>query len=162
MAYWLLKTEPGTYGWDDLVREGRTFWDGVRNYAARNNLRSMCEGDRAFIYHSVGPRLLVGVAEIVRAGYPDPTTEDPAWVCVDIVPVAALPRPVSLDEIKAHPALTDMALVKQSRLSVQPVTEEEWRLVMAMSDTEHPEPGKLARQAKKKAPPKKPSSKARR
>lgn len=162
MAYWLLKTEPGTYGWDDLVREGRTFWDGVRNYAARNNLSSMKEGDQAFIYHSVGPRLLVGIAEIVRAGYPDPTSDNPAWVCVDIVPKNPMPRPVSLDEIKAHPALTEMALVKQSRLSVQPVTEDEWRLVMSITETPHPEPEKLARQANKKAPPKKENPNARR
>lgn len=158
MAQWLLKTEPGTYGWEDLVREGRTFWDGVRNYAARNNLRAMAVGDRAFVYHSVGPRLLVGIAEIVRSAYPDPTTEDPAWVCVDIVPVSPLPRPVSLDEIKAHPGLTEMALVKQSRLSVQPVLDEEWRAVLALAETPHPDPAALARQARKQAPPKKPAS----
>ena len=159
MAHWLLKTEPGTYAWDDLVRDGRTFWDGVRNYTARNNLRAMKAGDEALLYHSVGPRLLVGIAEVVREAYPDPTTDDPAWVCVDIVPKRALSRPVSLDEVKQHPSLSDMVLVRMSRLSVQPVSAHEWTTLLALSESPAQDPAKLARQALKKAPPKKAGSK---
>lgn len=160
MAYWLLKTEPGTYAWEHLLRDGRTFWDGVRNYAARNNLRSMKVGDEAFFYHSVGPRLIIGITEVVKEAYPDPTTDDPAWVCVDIAPKAPLARPVSLDEVKAHPGLADMALVKLSRLSVQPVTADEWQAVLALAARPHADPARLARQANQKAPPKKPKAPA--
>lgn len=160
MAYWLLKTEPGTYSWEDLVRDGRTFWDGVRNYTARNHLREMKVSDEAFLYHSVGPRLLVGVVEVVKEAYPDPTTDDPAWVCVDIAPKRALPRPVSLDEVKASPVLQDMVLVRMSRLSVQPVTASEWQAVLALAEQPAADPAKLARDAAKKAPPKKPKAPA--
>lgn len=160
MAYWLLKTEPGTYPWEQLVRDGRTHWDGVRNYLARNHLRDMREGDRAFLYHSVGPRLIVGTARVVREAYPDPTTPDPAWVCVDIVPEHPLPRPVSLDEVKANPSLQEMALIKLSRLSVQPVREEEWHEVLRMAEHPHENPAALLRMANKKAPPKPPSTRS--
>lgn len=162
MAYWLLKTEPGTYPWEQLVQDGRTHWDGVRNYLARNHLREMRVDDRAFLYHSVGPRLIVGMARVVREAYPDPTTPDPAWVCVDIVPEAPLPRPVSLDEVKANPALQEMALIKLSRLSVQPVREGEWQEVLRMAARPHDNPAALLRMANKKAPPKPQRSPARR
>ncbi len=130
--YWLLKTEPGAYSWDDLEREGRTPWDGVRNYQARNNLREMREGDLGLFYHSVGPREIVGVVRVVREHYPDPTTEDERWVVVDVVPEKALARPVSLAEIKAEASLAEMALVRHSRLSVAPVSRKEFETILRM------------------------------
>lgn len=158
MAYWLLKTEPETYSWDDLVRDKRTHWDGVRNYLARNNLAAMKKGDLAFLYHSVGPRDAVGIVEVVKEAYPDPTASDPRWVCVDVVPKKALPRPVTLAEIKANPRLSEMKLVKMSRLSVSPVTKEEWDEVLRMAKEPAPEPLKK-KKAAKKAPAKKASTK---
>lgn len=143
MAYWLLKTEPGTYAWEDLVRDGKTAWDGVRNYLASNHLAAMKKADLCFVYHSVGPREIVGIAEVVKEAYPDPTADDPRWVCVDVRAMEALPRPVSLDEIKAAPGLSEMVLLKQSRLSVQPVRAAEWKAVL-----------KLARAPKQEAAPK--------
>jgi len=133
--YWLLKTEPGAYSWDDLEREGRTPWDGVRNYQARNNLREMREGDLGLFYHSVGPREIVGVVRVVREHYPDPTTEDERWVVVDVVPEKALARPVSLAEIKAEASLGDMALVRHSRLSVAPVSRKEFETILRMGSS---------------------------
>lgn len=132
MAYWLLKTEPGEYSYDDLERAGRTAWDGVRNYQARNNLASMRSGDRCFLYHSVEPRHVVGVAKVVRASYPEPGAKDPQWIAVDIEPVERLVSPISLDTIKQHPTLSTMSLVRQSRLSVCPVTPDEWKILLAM------------------------------
>jgi predicted RNA-binding protein with PUA-like domain len=130
MNHWLLKTEPSTYSWSDLVRDGGTFWNGVHNYGARNNLRSMKVGDLAFIYHSGEEKAVVGIVRITREAYPD--KEDPVWSWVDLVPEKALARPVTLAEIKAHPALSKMAVVKQGRLSVGPVSEEEWKAVLAI------------------------------
>jgi predicted RNA-binding protein with PUA-like domain len=130
--YWLLKTEPSTYSWADLVRDKRTFWDGVRNYQARNNLQAMGKGDRALLYHSVGPKEVVGIAEVVREAYPDPTTEDQRWVVVDIKPAKALPSPVTLAAIKETPALGEIALIKQSRLSVLPLKAAEFNLIVKM------------------------------
>ncbi len=153
MAYWLLKTEPGTYSWDDLVRDGRTAWDGVRNFMARNNLAAMKVGDEAFLYHSVGPRDVVGVVEIVKEAYPDATAEDPRWVCVDIVPREPLPRAISLDEIKAHPQLAEMKFVKMSRLSVSPLTKAQWDELQRVASLPPPLP--VAAPKKKKAPAKK-------
>ncbi len=131
----ILKTEPGTYSWDDLVKDGGTAWDGVRNYTARNNLRAMKVGDGCFIYHSVGPREIVGIAEVKKAAYPDPNDDDPKqpWVVVDLVPKRALKRPVGLDALKAHELLKGMALVKQSRLSVCPVTPEEAAAILELA-----------------------------
>lgn len=126
MKYWLLKTEPNCYSFDDLVRDRQTHWDGVRNYQARNNLKSMKKGDLCFIYHSVGPREIVGTARVVKEHYPDPTTDDPAWVVVDVEPIKKLQHPISLAIIKNDPALQHMQLIKQSRLSVCPVTMAEW------------------------------------
>ncbi len=133
--YWLLKTEPGAYSWQDLEREGSTLWDGVRNYQARNNLREMQVGDLALIYHSVGPRQVVGVARVTREAYPDPTTEDARWVAVDIEPVVALRRPVDLAAIKADETLQEIALVRHSRLSVAPLERSEFERILELGET---------------------------
>jgi predicted RNA-binding protein with PUA-like domain len=119
--HWLVKQEPTAYSWGDLVRDGRTTWDGVRNHQARNNLQAMQQGDRVLFYHSVKDPAVVGICEVVRTAYPDPTAGDPGWVAVDLKPVRALARPVTLAAIKAEPALRDIPLVRQSRLSVMPL-----------------------------------------
>jgi len=134
MAYWLIKSEPFKYSWDQFVADGSTFWDGVRNYAARNNLRSMKKGDLAFFYHSNEGLEIVGIAKVVKESYQDPTTEEIAWLVVDFKPHKKLKRPVTLAEIKATPSLSNMALIRLGRLSVQPVLEEEWEIIMAMSE----------------------------
>ena len=133
MAYWLIKSEPFKYSWDQFVNDGSTFWDGVRNYAARNNLRSMKKGDLAFFYHSNEGLAIVGIAKVVKEAYQDPTTEETAWLAVDFKPFKKLKTPVTLAEIKANPALVNMALIRLGRLSVQPVLDSEWRLVMDMA-----------------------------
>ena len=134
MAYWLFKSEPNTWSWQDQVAKGEAGeeWDGVRNYQARNNMRAMAVGDRGFFYHSVNEKRIVGIVEVIAESHPDSTTDDPRWDCVDIRAVAPMPRPVTLAEIKAEPRLAEFALVKQSRLSVVPVSEEEWRVICAM------------------------------
>lgn len=132
MKYWLLKSEPGTYSWDDLVRDGKTYWDGVRNFQARNNIRAMKPGDKALYYHSVNEKSVVGVAAIVSEAYPDPTAKEGDWSVVDVEPVHGLKRPVTLDEIKSVSALSEMVLVKQSRLSVQPVRKPEFDKVVKL------------------------------
>ncbi len=132
MAHWLLKSEPGTYSWDDLVRDRGTDWDGVRNNAARLHLRAMKPGDEVLFYHSGADRALVGIARI--AGPPEPDGPDGAWVKLRVEPVRPLPRPVTLAEIKAEPALAKMELIRQSRLSVSPVRAEEWAKVLAMAE----------------------------
>ncbi len=131
MAYWLFKSEPNAWSWDDQVAKGAEGeeWDGVRNYQARNNMRAMKVGDLGFFYHSVNEKRVVGIVEVCAEAHPDSKTDDPRWECVDIRAVAPLPRPVTLDQCKADPRLKDMVLVNNSRLSVQPVTEEEWRVV---------------------------------
>lgn len=129
MKYWLVKSEPGAWSWDDQVRDGVTAWTGVRNYQAGNNLKAMKLGDRAFFYHSVEEKRIVGIVEVVAEAHPDPTADDPRWMCPDLKAVAPLARPVSLAQIKADPRLAGMALLRQSRLSVCPVDEAEWRLV---------------------------------
>lgn len=131
-AYWLVKTEPNAYSWDDLVEDGWTYWDGIRNYEARNNLRKMAAGDMLLYYHSGRSRTVVGVAEVTREHYQDPTTDDQRWSAVDIKPVQALTRPVTLAEIKQDSRLSEMVLVRRSRLSVTPVTEAEYGIVLAM------------------------------
>ena len=131
MNYWLMKTEPGTYSWDDMKRDKRTYWDGVRNYQARNNLKAMKEGDLAFFYHSVNEKTVVGVVKIVKEFYQDPTTDDDRWVAVDIVPDYDL-NPVHLSQIKADERLDQMVLVRNSRLSVQPVRKEEFDIIVGM------------------------------
>ena len=131
MAKWLMKSEAGSYSWDDLVRDGRTMWDGVRNNAARLHLRAMKDGDLAFFYHSMDERAVVGIMKITGPGQPDGA--DGSWVKVPVEPVRALPKPVTLAEIKAEPRLARMELIRQSRLSVAPVREEEWQLVLEMA-----------------------------
>ena len=133
MAYWLIKSEPFKYSWDQFVKDESTFWDGVRNYAARNNLRSMKKGDLAFFYHSNEGLAIVGIAKVVKEAYQDATTEETAWLAVDCKPFKKLKTPVTLAEIKANPALLNMALIRLGRLSVQPVLDSEWRLVMDMA-----------------------------
>jgi predicted RNA-binding protein with PUA-like domain len=133
MAYWLIKSEPFKYSWDQFVSDGSTFWDGVRNYAARNNLRSMKKGDLAFFYHSNEGLAIVGIAKVAKEAYQDPTTEETAWLAVDFKPYKKLKTPVTLAEIKANPALVNMALIRLGRLSVQPVLDSEWTLVMDMA-----------------------------
>ncbi|WP_146590346.1 EVE domain-containing protein [Puniceibacterium confluentis] len=132
--YWLFKTEPSTWSWEDQVAKGETGeeWDGVRNYQARNFMRDMAVGDLGFFYLSQRDKAVVGIIEVVAEAHPDSTTEDHRWECVDIRAIAKLPKPVPLDRIKADPRLSEMVLVKNSRLSVQPVTEEEWRIVCDM------------------------------
>lgn len=129
MAYWLLKSEPFKYAWDRLVQDGRTHWDGVRNHQAANNLKAMRVGDRAFFYHSNEGLAVVGVCEIAREAYPDPSDEAGRFVMVDVTPVAPAARPVTLKEMKEDPVLSQMALIRQSRLSVCPVTDEQWARV---------------------------------
>ena len=131
-GYWLVKQEPTAYSWDQLVRDGRTSWDGVRNYQARNNLQAMKVGDRVLFYHSVEGQAVVGVAEVAREAYPDPTTKDERWVAVDLVPVKPLRRPVALDAIKATKGLADIPLVRQSRLSVMPLPKHAFDAILAM------------------------------
>ncbi|MEM0977352.1 MAG: EVE domain-containing protein [Pseudomonadota bacterium] len=135
MRYWLFKSEPETWGWDDQVAKGDAGeeWDGVRNYQARNFMREMKIGDRGFFYHSVNEKRVVGVVEIIAEAHPDSTTDDPRWECVDIKAVESVATPVSLEDIKATEDLANMVLVKNSRLSVQPVTETEWRIVCMMA-----------------------------
>ena len=130
MAYWLMKSEPSSYGWDDLVRDGGTEWDGVRNPTARINLRAMKKGDEAFFYHSMDERQVVGIMRITREAQPD--AKDPNWVSVRVEPVRPI-GPVTLKDIKDEPSLAQMELLRQSRLSVAPVRDEEWRKVLAMA-----------------------------
>ena len=133
MAYWLFKSEPNTWSWEDQkAHDGPAEWDGVRNYQARNNMRAMKVGDPGFFYHSVKEKRIVGIVRVAVEAHPDSTTDDPRWECVDVEAVTDMPRPVSLEEIKDHPDLQDMVLVNNSRLSVQPVTEREWRIVCRM------------------------------
>ena len=136
MVYWLMKSEPGEYSWDDLVRDGRTEWDGVRNHQAANNLKAMKVGDRAFFYHSVNGKKIVGVMDVVREAYPDPSDGKGRFVMVDVVPVAPVPRPVTLAAVKADGRFADLLLVRQSRLSVLPVSDEHWALLCRMGGVE--------------------------
>ena len=132
MAFWLMKSEPDVFGWDDLVARGDAgeVWDGVRNYQARNNMRAMQLGEQAFFYHSRGSKpAVVGICEVIATAHPDPTTEDPRWECVDVRAHTPLPRPVPLSEIRAEPRLAEMVLVTNSRLSVQPVSPGEWAVI---------------------------------
>jgi len=133
MNYWLVKSEPGTFSWDDLVRDKKTVWDGVRNFQARNNLKNMKKGDLAFFYHSGEDKAIVGIGKIIKEEYPEP--KDNSWVAVDIAPDKKLKKPVTLAQIKADKRLGNMVLVKASRLSVQPVKAEEFDLILALSET---------------------------
>lgn len=131
MAYWLLRSEPDVYGWDHLVKDGGTEWDGVRNYTARNFLKDMAVGDRAFFYHSNTEKAVVGIMEITRAWKSDGEKGD--WASVAVKPVEKLPRPVTLAEIKAEPRLAQLEMLRQSRLSVTPVRDEEWKVILEMA-----------------------------
>lgn len=135
MAYWLFKSEPETWSWSNQLAKGDAGeeWNGVRNYQARNNMRLMQIGDRGFFYHSNKERAIVGIVEVCALCHPDTTTEDPRWECVDIRAVTSVEKPVSLDQIKTHPELSEMVLVKNCRLSVQPVSQSEWDLICAMA-----------------------------
>ena len=124
--FWLVKSEPSAYSWENLVADGMTRWTGVRNYTARNNLRAMRRGDAVFFYHSVEGKEIVGIAKVVREAYPDSTAKEGDWSAVDIAPEKSLPKPVTLDEIKLNPKLKEMALLRLSRLSVQPVTSAQF------------------------------------
>ncbi len=134
MRYWLFKSEPSTWSWDDQVAKGGEGeeWDGVRNYQARNHMRDMALGDRGFFYHSQKEKSIVGVVEVSATSHPDSTTEDARWDCVDIRAIGPFPEPVTLEMCKTEPRLEDMVLVKSSRLSVQPVKEAEWKLICEM------------------------------
>lgn len=134
MAYWLFKSEPSTWSWQDQLAKGAAGeeWDGVRNYQARNNMRLMQLGDQGFFYHSQKEKAVVGIVEVCKTAHPDSTTDDPRWECVDIRAVKPLIRPVTLEQCKADPRLADMVLVNNTRLSVQPVTPEEWDIILGL------------------------------
>ena len=138
MAYWLFKSEPDVWGWDAQVAKGDAGeqWDGVRNYQARNNMRAMRLGEKGFFYHSRTGLEIVGIVEICAEAHQDSTTDDPRWDCVDVKAMRPFKRPVTLVEIKAEPRLAEMALVKSSRLSVQPVSDAEWKLICALGQTD--------------------------
>jgi predicted RNA-binding protein with PUA-like domain len=134
MAYWLVKSEPSAYSWDQLEKDKQTVWSGVRNYAARLHLRGMKKGDEVFFYHSNEGTEIVGIAKVSKEHYQDPTTDDDRWVAVDLKPYKRLKKPVTLGQIKADKRLADMALVRIGRLSVQPVTDKEWAILTEMAE----------------------------
>jgi predicted RNA-binding protein with PUA-like domain len=133
--YWLVKQEPEAYSWDDLIADRKTAWTGIRNFQARNNLRTMKKGDLVLFYHSVSEKQVVGLAKVSREAYADPTATEGDWSCVDLVPVKTLKKPVSLESIKGDKALSQMLLVRNSRLSASPVTSEEFRRVLSLAET---------------------------
>ena len=134
MKYWLLKSEPDAWSWDNQVKEGASMWDGVRNYQARNNLKEMKKNDLCFFYHSVTERSIIGIVKVVKEYYPDPTDKTDRFVVVDVKAIKKLKNPVSLDQIKENNKLKDIALVKQSRLSVMPLKKTEWDIIIKMSN----------------------------
>ncbi len=133
MKHWLVKSEPSAYSWDDLVKDGKTAWTGVRNYQARINLREMKVGDRVLFYHSVVGKEIVGQAEVAKESYPDPTAKEEGWICVDLKPLKPLPKPVTLEAIKAEKSLAEIKLLRQSRLSVMPLTAAEYKTILALA-----------------------------
>lgn len=133
-GHWMVKQEPETYSWDDFVKDGKTDWSGVRNYQARNNLREMKAGERVLFYHSGKDKAVVGIAEVVKSAYPDPTTDDEQWVAVDLKPVRALKNPVPLAAIRYDKRLADLPLIRQSQLSVMPLTKDEFDTIVATGD----------------------------
>lgn len=132
MNYWLVKSEPNKYSWEKFNQDKKTFWDGVRNFQARNNLRAMTKGDLVLFYHSNEGKEIVGIAQVAKAAYQDPTTDDPNWVVVDLKPYKTLKKPVSLEQVKNDPILASTYLVRQARLSVMPVTEEQFNRVLLL------------------------------
>jgi predicted RNA-binding protein with PUA-like domain len=133
-SYWMVKQEPETYSWDDFVRDGRTDWSGVRNYQARNNLREMTAGDRVLFYHSGKDKAVVGIAEVAKGAYPDPTAQDPQWVAVDLKPVKPFAAPVQLAAIRYDKRLSGLPLIRQSQLSVMPLTKDEFDVLVGMGN----------------------------
>ncbi|MEJ8802856.1 EVE domain-containing protein [Pontibacter sp. H249] len=134
MQYWLVKSEPETYSWADLVKDGKTMWDGVRNYQARNNMQQMLPGDMVLFYHSVSEKAIVGIAKVDKAAYPDPTAKEGNWVVVDLVPFRDFKEPVTLEQIKKDERLQNIALLRQSRLSVMPLKAEEFDVLLALGN----------------------------
>ena len=134
MAYWLVKSEPSKYSYEQLEKDKQTFWDGVRNYAARNHLKTMKKGDQVLFYHSNEGLEIVGIAKVAKEAYQDPTTDEDAWVVVDLKPFKRIKKPVSLEQVKADKRLKNMALVRLGRLSVQPVTDDEWDVIMELGE----------------------------
>ncbi len=135
MQFWLVKQEPSKYSWEEFLNDKKTYWDGVRNYQARNNLQAMKKGDQVFFYHSVVGKQIMGIAQVTRESYPDPTIDDPAWVVVDLKPIKSLNVPVTLAQVKSHPKLKEISLIKQSRLSVMPLTPSEYKIILEMGKT---------------------------
>ena len=135
MNFWLVKQEPSKYNWEQFVKDEGTYWDGVRNYQARNNLQTMKKGDLVLFYHSVVGKEIKGIAEITKQAYQDPTTDDSRWVVVDLKPILPFKNPVTLGDVKSHPDLQSIALVKQSRLSVIPLTKKEFKIILSMGNT---------------------------
>ena len=133
MKYWLVKTEPDVYSWDQFTKDKKTFWDGVRNYEARNNMQAMEEGDTVIFYHTGNEKQAVGLATVAKEAYPDPTTDDDRWVCVDLKPLKPLTNPVTLAQVKDTASLKEMGLVKKGRISVIPVTKKEFDAIMKMA-----------------------------
>jgi predicted RNA-binding protein with PUA-like domain len=133
MAYWLVKSEPDVYSWDKMVKDGTTFWSGVRNYQAANNMKAMKRGDKVFFYHSNEGKEIVGIVEVAKEYYPDPTDKDGKFGMVDLRAVKKLPKPVTLATMKTTPSLKAMALIKQSRLSVTPITADEWKVINSLA-----------------------------
>ena len=135
MLFWLVKQEPSKDNWEQLVKDKKTYWDGVRNYQARNNLQEMKRGDLVLFYHSVIGKEVKGICKVTKEFYPDPTSDDPRWCVVDLKPVQAMRSPVTLDGIKSHPGLEDIALIRQSRLSVMPLSQKEFKIILKLGDT---------------------------
>ena len=134
-SFWIIKLEPSQYNWKQFEKDKETYWDGVRNYQARNNLKNMKKGDNLLFYHSVVGKEIVGIAEVTREAYPDPTTDDERWVVVDLKPIKPFKVPVTLEEIKTHKELSEIALIKQTRLSVIPITKKEFQVLLKLGKT---------------------------
>ena len=134
-SFWIIKQEPTKYSWQQFEKDRGTYWDGVRNYQARNNLKTMKKGDNLLFYHSVVGKEIVGIAEVTREAYPDPTTDDERWVVVDLKPIKPFKVPVALEKIKAHKELSEIALIKQARLSVMPITKKEFQILLKLGKT---------------------------
>ena len=134
-SFWIIKQEPSQYNWKQFEKDRETYWDGVRNYQARNNLKKMKKGDNLLFYHSVVGKEIVGIAEVTREAYPDPTTDDERWVVVDLKPIKPFKVPVTLEDIQAHKELSEIALIKQARLSVMPITKKEFQILLKLGKT---------------------------
>ena len=134
-SFWIIKQEPSQYNWKQFEKDRETYWDGVRNYQARNNLKNMKKGDNLLFYHSVVGKEIVGIAEVTKEAYPDPTTDDERWVVVDLKPIKPFKVPVTLEEIKTHKELSEIALIKQARLSVMPITKKEFQILLKLGKT---------------------------